>query len=406
MRNVRLNPRAGWLAVLTIALVLLSALPAAAEADIPENVTVRNLSAILPERDETRWPLRFAFLPGNRLFAASDRLTLVDLDAMEILATAPLPESAAEGVDIYLSDQVQELETGFLWIVMNSKMDPANPEYIAFQFDDSLNLIREIPVSDSLQTGIPLLWHFMKFDFSSDAKEIYYLNGLDGLRRFSLTTGEDRPIYRTETTPDAALHTIDTLRLIDRGETIFFIGGTFDLDQNSPAHNVYGLMSPAGEILSIKDPAKLEKPFKLEGVSPVYRYLPQSSPVALFVPTDPIPENLMTYTPSPPKSVYAWNTKTDEIVEIPLPVSSEADFSILSEYGNYLASGMCEERGDGTAAFVARLYDTGSGEALSRIEISGLSECRGAQSAISEADRLIRAIYRENGVAYSVEIPF
>ena len=67
---------------------------------------------------------------------------------------------------------------------------------------------------------------------------------------------------------------------------------------------------------------------------------------------------------------------------------------------------MCESRDDGTSAFVARLYDTGSGEALSRVEISGLADCYTAQTAVSEADRIIRAIYRENGIAYYAEIPF
>lgn len=90
-RSHRLNRRVGWLALLTVWIVLAAAFPTAAEAVIPENVTVRNLSAILPERDETRWPLKFAFLSGNRLFAVSDRLTLIDSAKIELLVTAPLP---------------------------------------------------------------------------------------------------------------------------------------------------------------------------------------------------------------------------------------------------------------------------------------------------------------------------
>lgn len=53
-RSHRLNRRVGWLALLTVWIVLAAAFPTAAEAVIPENVTVRNLSAILPEYDETR----------------------------------------------------------------------------------------------------------------------------------------------------------------------------------------------------------------------------------------------------------------------------------------------------------------------------------------------------------------
>ena len=67
---------------------------------------------------------------------------------------------------------------------------------------------------------------------------------------------------------------------------------------------------------------------------------------------------------------------------------------------------MCESRDDGTSAFVARLYNTAGGEALSRTEISGLANCYAAQTAVSEADRVIRSIYWGNGIAYYAEIPF
>lgn len=285
----------------------------------------------------------------------------------------------------------------------------ADPDkFIAFELDGELRPIREISLSDSLKTGLFPVSDFMKFDFAPDGKTIFYLHELEGLRRLDQTTGEDQLLYRTEMEPDNPLHTIGTLRLIDRGETILFFGGTYDLNPDLPVsrpHFVYGLMSPEGEILKTVDPAELEVPFKSDAIRPVYPYIPQSSPVALLVPSDPIPEVPTFYIP-PPKSVYAWHTKTDEIVEIPLPVSWKAENSVLSENGSYLASGMCESRDDGTSAFVARLYDTGSGEALSRVEISGLADCYTAQTAVSEADRIIRAIYRENGIAYYAEIPF
>lgn len=248
----------------------------------------------------------------------------------------------------------------------------------------------------------------MEFDFAPDGESIFYLNALEGLRRLNRVTGEDQLLYRTERKPDNPLHTIGTLRLIDHGETILFIGGTYDLNPDfsvSSPHYVYGLMSPEGEILKTVDPAELEVPFKSDTIRPVYPHIPQSSPVALLVPSDPIPEVPMFYIP-PPKSVYAWHTKTDEIVEIPLPASNEAELSMLSENGNYLASGMCESRDDGTSAFVARLYNTAGGEALSRTEISGLADCYAAQTAVSEADRVIRSIYWGNGIAYYAEIPF
>ena len=168
----------------------------------------------------------------------------------------------------------------------------ADPDkFIAFELDSELRPIREISLTDLLETGPFPVSNFMEFDFAPDGESIFYLNALEGLRRLNRVTGEDQLLYRTERKPDNPLHTIGTLRLIDRGETILFFGDTYDLNPDLPVsrpHFVYGLMSPEGELQKTVDSAELKAPFKSDAIRSVYPHIPQSSPVALLVPSDPI----------------------------------------------------------------------------------------------------------------------
>lgn len=357
------------------------------------------LAEILSDADA----MTYEILSDGRLFVAADRLILIDLNDMEIIAEAELPESAPKPEDefVFRVDQLHELNDGMIWFIYG--YDGNKMVQQGYHFDDELNLTRELDLKPYIEA---VSLDFM--DITSDGSELFYIPDHSDLHRVNLDAGEDTVLLETEMGFDMEINNITSVRLVDNGRTVLFAGPRFlQVKEGSggtiETADVYGTISPDGENRVITLASEFNVPIAEVAGSPSHFITaPKSSPVAVIVPRLPLIDE------EKPEAVrlFALNVPDWTVAEIRLQSPHEEDHTALSENGAYLATGVCEDRGDGVFAFVARLYDTAGGELLDTIETGGLTGCDGAAVGISEAEGLIRAVFREDAELFTVAIPF
>ena len=380
--------------------ILCGLFPAPVQAQTaPADVSVRSLSELLPDIDAATYEV----LSEGRLFVAADRLVLIDLNAMEIIAEAELPESAPTPEDefVFRTDQLHETDSGFTWFVYGV----IGTELIqkGYQFDNELNLTREIDMKPYIKAG-----NLDYMDITSDGSELFYIPDHANLHRVNLDTGEDTVLLETKMGFGMEINNITSVRLIDNGRTVIFSGPRFlqvkeDSGGSIETADVYGTIAPDGENRVITLASEFNVPIDEVAGSPSHFITaPKSSPVAVIVPRSPLIDE------EKPEAIrlFALNVPDWTVAAIRLQAPGEEDHTALSENGLYLATGVCEDSGDGVFAFVARLYDTAGGANLDTVEFSDLTGCGGVAVGISEADGLIRAVYREDAELFTVEIPF
>ena len=270
-------------------LALICAIAVGAHAQEPDQlyrvdeIPIEDLSEILPARN-VRDPLVYEFLPGNRLFAVTDRLNLIDLNAMKRIAEAPLPDSAPalDSEKLIRFDRVEALENGFAWIV--SIATPAEPHLKGtyYQFDNQLNVIREVNLNDYMPSP-----DMVYLDISRDGSEIYIIEH-SMMRRINLDSGDEQILLETKMGFDMDLNSIGSLRLIDNGKTVLFSGDKFLSVEEGGSHintvRVYGSMSPDGENRVLTDAPDFNVEIITDAYSPLHLHTPQTSPIALIVP--------------------------------------------------------------------------------------------------------------------------
>lgn len=388
----------GFAGILTI---LCGLFPAPVQAQTtPADVSVRSLSKLLPDIDA----MTYEVLSEGRLFVAADRLILIDLNNMEIIAEAELPDSAPtpETEFVFRVDQLHELDDGMIWFIFG--FDGNEMVQQGYQLDAELNLTRELDMKPYIEAG-----NLDFMDITSDGSELFYIaDHHTNLHRGNLVTGEDTILLETEMGFGMEINDIFSVRLVDDGRTVLFAGPRFlQVKEGSggtiETADVYGTISPDGENRVITLASEFKVPIAEVAGSPSHFITaPKSSPVAVIAPNPP------AVVPEKPEAVqlYALNVPDWTVAEIRLQVPKEEYETALSENGTYLATGVCEDRGDGVFAFVARLYDTADGELLDTIETGGLTGCDEVAVGISEADGLIRAVFREDAELFTVAIPF
>ena len=381
--------------------ILYGLFPAPVQAQTaPADVSVRSLSELLPDIDAATYEI----LSDGRLFVVADRLILIDLNDMEIIAEAELPESAPKPEDefVFRVDQLHELDDGMIWFIYG--YDGNKMVQQGYQLDAELNLTRELDMKPYIEAG-----NLDFMDITSDGSELFYIaDHHTNLHRGNLVTGEDTILLETEMGFGMEINDIFSVRLVDDGRTVLFAGPRFlQVKEGSggtiETADVYGTISPDGENRVITLASEFKVPIAEVAGSPSHFITaPKSSPVAVIAPNPP------AVVPEKPEAVqlYALNVPDWTVAEIRLQSPHEEDHTALSENGAYLATGVCEDRGDGVFAFVARLYDTAGGELLDTIETGGLTGCDGAAVGISEAEGLIRAVFREDAELFAVAIPF
>lgn len=402
--------RSKKLKLFILMLALICAIAVGAHAQEPDQlyrvdeIPIEDLSEILPVRN-VRDPLVYEFLPGNRLFAVTDRLNLIDLNAMKLIAEAPLPDTAPslDSEKIIRFDRVEALENGFAWIV--SIATPAEPHLKGtyYQFDNQLNVIREVNLNDYMPS--PDMGHL---DISSDGSEIYtiYDSIHSIMRRINLDSGDEQVLLETKMGFGMDINSIGSIRLIDNGKTVLFSGDKLLSVEEGGSHidgvRVYGSMSPDGENRVLTDAPDFNVEIKTDAYSPLHLHTPQTSPIALIVPYFTGEYDSETKVI---KTVYALDVAAKHVVEIPLQAPLEDERAKLSENGKYLATAVCESRDDGTFALVPRLYGAAKGSLLATYEFPALSECTNAAVGISEEDGLISVVYQDGQAVRLVRIP-
>ena len=387
--------------ILMLALICASAVGAHAQEPNQlyrvDEIPIEDLSEILPAR-HVQDPLVYEFLPGNRLFAVTDRLNLIDLDAMKRIAEAPLPDSAPalDSEKLIRFDRVEALENGFAWIV--SIATPAEPHLKGtyYQFDNQLNVIREVNLNDYMPSP-----DMVYLDISRDGSEIYTVEH-SLMRRINLDSSDEKILLETKMGFDMDLNSIGSLRLIDNGKTVLFSGDKFLSVEEGGSHintvRVYGSMSPDGENRVLTDAPDFNVEIITDAYSPLHLHTPQTSSIALIVPT-------ALSEPETIKTVYALDVAAKHVVEIPLQAPTEEERAKLSENGKYLATAVCESRDDGTFALVPRLYGAAKGSLLATYEFPALSNCTNAAVGVSEEDGLISVLYQDGQAVRLVRIP-
>lgn len=388
----------GFAGILTI---LCGLFPAPVQAQTtPADVSVRSLSELLPDIDA----MTYEVLSEGRLFVAADRLILIDLNNMEIIAEAELPDSAPtpETEFVFRVDQLHELDDGMIWFIYGfggSKMIQQG-----YQFDAELNQTRELDIKPYTESG-----NLDYMDITSDGSELFYIPDHSDLHRINLDTGEDTVLLETEMGFGMEINNITSIRLVDDGKTVLFTGARFLEPEDGSTGgtiettDVYGTISSDGKNLMITLASDFDVPIaEVAGFPTRFITMPKSSPVAVITP------NPLTEASEKPEAarLFALNAPDWTVTEIRLQVPKEEYETALSENGTYLATGVCEDRGDKMFAFVARLYDTADGELLDTIETGGLTGCDEVAVGISEADGLIRAVFREDAELFTVAIPF
>ena len=395
--------RSKKLKLFILMLALICAIAVGAHAQEPDQlyrvdeIPIEDLSEILPARN-VRDPLVYEFLPGNRLFAVTDRLNLIDLNAMKRIAEAPLPDSAPalDSEKLIRFDRVEALENGFAWIV--SIATPAEPHLKGtyYQFDNQLNVIREVNLNDYMPSP-----DMVYLDISRDGSEIYIIEH-SMMRRINLDSGDEQILLETKMGFDMDLNSIGSLRLIDNGKTVLFSGDKFLSVEEGGSHintvRVYGSMSPDGENRVLTDAPDFNVEIITDAYSPLHLHTPQTSSIALIVPT-------ALSEPETIKTVYALDVAAKHVVEIPLQAPTEEERAKLSENGKYLATAVCESRDDGTFALVPRLYGAAKGLLLATYEFPALSDCTNAAVGVSEEDGLISVVYQDGQAVRLVRIP-
>ncbi len=383
-------------------LALICAIAVGAHAQEPDQlyrvdeIPIEDLSEILPARN-VQGPLVYEFLPGNRLFAVTDRLNLIDLDAMKRIAEAPLPDSAPalDSEFVFRTDRIQESDNGLFWFIYG--FADGNIVQLGYQFDNDLKLIREFDM-------IPYTGHTSEtfMDISRDGSELFYIRDMEELWRENLDTGEKARYLKTEMGFNMEINSLINLRLIDNGKSVLFVGHKLIEPENSdsegiPTHLVFGTLSPNGENLAIDDGSEYNVPIDANTLTS-FMHTPQTSSIALIVPT-------ALSEPETIKTVYALDVAAKHVVEIPLQAPLEDERAKLSENGKYLATAVCESRDDGTFALVPRLYGTEKGSLLATYEFPALSECTNAAVGVSEADGLISVVYQDGQAVRLVRTP-
>lgn len=399
--------RSKKLKLFILMLALICAIAVGAHAQEPDQlyrvdeIPIEDLSEILPARN-VRDPLVYEFLPGNRLFAVTDRLNLIDLNAMKRIAEAPLPDSAPalDSEKLIRFDRVEALENGFAWIV--SIATPAEPHLKGtyYQFDNQLNVIREVNLNDYMPSP-----DMVYLDISRDGSEIYIIEH-SLMRRINLDSSDEKILLETKMGFGMDLNSIGSLRLIDNGKTVLFSGDKFLSVEEGGSHintvRVYGSMSPDGENRVLTDAPDFNVEIITDAYSPLHLHTPQTSPIALIVPYftgEYDSETKMI------KTVYALDVAAKHVVEIPLQAPTEEERAKLSENGKYLATAVCESRDDGTFALVPRLYGAAKGSLLATYEFPALSDCTNAAVGVSEEDGLISVVYQDGQAVRLVRIP-
>lgn len=391
----------------------------------PADVAIRSLAEFMPKDTiPYEYPLSFSFLSGNRLLIICDRLTIVDLETMEALAEAEVPDIISKDIsDHFLTYRVQPLENGFVWIVMKMKREGGEhlPTGLYFQYDNDVKLIQEMDLSELLPTNSNFAFHNGNIEPLPDGSMLFYMTLLSNnesetllLGRVPIDPDSDRLIYQTDMmSPEADINMMAELRLLNNGERLFFIGNKLDFTgEGGDTIYFYGTMAPDGSDLKLLYPQDIQDTFEFYQVNhTIHQNMPQTSPIALLIPNDPKPEwpedpSQYVFMPPPVKSVFAWNVETGDITEIPLHVPLEDGHAVLSENGKNLATATINDPLTEMSSFTVRLYDTSDGKLVMEKNYPGLIPGDVSEIGVSDSEKLIQVVYRDQSVYYYTEIPF
>lgn len=393
-----------FLSVMTLVLavsVILS-FPALADEGAPA-IRVQNLAEFIPERDPIADQISFTFLSNDRLLILSDRISLIGLDSFEIVNEAPFPESLSDPEMIFRSDRVQELETGFGWFVERLRENFFQTKIALYQYDDSLNLICETDLNQIIDVPTTIL-----FGLAQNGVDLFYKSDSMNLYRRNLDTGDDTLIFEMNSELKPGTFGVNGFRLIRGGETIFFEGSQYVPDDpDHTTHHIYGMMSADGEEITIKDAKDFSRvDYESSSSGPFSDHTPVTSPAALIILPDPIPENMDDFKNIPPKSLFVWNAKNGEISEIPLRQFLEDRQMALSAQGNYLATVTREDFTDESSPIIVRVYDAKSGTELASHAFANGHKYFVQTIAVCEETQSVKLIYAEEKKFYYADIPF
>lgn len=407
--------------LLMIAVIALLALTGASFAQSAANAPVIQSLAELVPTPEIPEAFHFSidYLTDNRIFVVADRIRIIDLSEMKVVAESEIPEEVnGDWEKFALFQRVQPLESGVAWLVQKVPMGSSEtvPDCFYFQFDDELNLVRESKLSDALP---PEAASPHSFDPTRDGSALIYLGYRPDETDISLLNGEfplkpdsDKILYKTEKNNAEAFSWITNIHLMNNGKTVFFVGGRFNLDDpSSPPKYVYAAIGADGNGLKVLDPDTIAESYPFHQVTDSHGKFPQTSPIALLIPEDPFinyPENPddFVYTVPPVKSAYAWNVESGDVSEIPFNVPLEDGNAVLSENGAFLGTATADDPLTEINSFTVRLYDTATGELLLTQQYPDLVQGGILKLRVSEAEKAMKIIYRHDDEYFFSEIPF
>lgn len=369
------------------------------------NDMARDLSALFPNTPRPLTVGSIHFLNQNRLLVVTDRLTIVDLDTMEKAAEIPNPIPNDEAFDFSVLDRVYRLRSGFIWITERS--NDGQVVFYYYEFDDKLNVLREFEmVEKNPADSAEVFPDYRTMDITPDGKEIYYFGfgTTSGLYRQNLDTDKNTLLYAT--THDASLNTLDEIWLVNGGATIVFRRSDWIVGPNFETEKRFGTIAADGTNLSLKETSFIEENLALLHRTDVFKRQPASSPVVLVIPDDPQTTSMEEKMALPPKTIYAWNVLTDEVIPIPLQRTLEDYGAVLSESGRFIATAVFEAEGEVGGKVVFRLYNAADGTLRNQFELRNQSEAQSLKIAISENEGLIRAVFNDTKNVRTIAIPF